>query len=552
MKIRTALIAVVLCLACGFAAGAPLPHGGKKRAARAAGPGRHSPNWLMDGGDNQRSGWQKNETVLTKQNVKNLTLLWKIQTGNKPRALQSLMAPLVVENVPTSEGPKELVLVVGSSDNLYAIDAAAGKILWQRHFTYPPPAFGGRGLPPGESLAHLNFLNPGGTTDTPAVGPADASGHRKLYIIDGGGQLHTIDVSTGKDVKPIVQTSGSKFSLQLYKNQIIFLDYHGRRGVMSVNIDAADPKVMGTVGFGGGGGLWPRRGPAIDSNGTVWTTVGDGTYNPSDPNHLILGDSVIGFAQQPDGQWRVKNWFTPDSWAWLQKRDLDWNNTPTIFTYRGRELMAASGKECRVYLLDPNDPGGPNHDVPLYKTPLFCNQTADFQNQGSWGALDSWVDSNGTRWVVAPFWGPVATDIKFAITHSPIPTEGGEAAFKLTETDGKFALEPAWLSRDMDRGQPPIIANGMVFAYGSGESTQQAWPDIGLNFDSTIRAAHSTHATIYVLDGETGKVLWSSGDQIKSFTHFSGLAVANGKVYIGTYDGNFYCFGLPSEKTASR
>lgn len=551
MKKRTALIAGVLCC-CGLAAAAPMPGGSKnKRVVRAAGPESNEVNWLTDGGDNARSGWQKNETVLTEGNVKNLTLLWKIQTHNQVRALHSLMAPLVVENVPTSGGSKEMVYVVGSSDNLYAIDSAAGKIVWQRHFTYPTPTgFGGRRrLAPGESTAHLNFLGPGGTTNTPAIGPADASGHRRMYVIDGGGLLHTIDISTGKDVTPPLQTGTSKFSLQLYHNEIIFV---GRGGVTSVNVASSNPQVMKSVGFGGGGGLWGRRGPAIDSSGTVWTTIGDGIYDPSNPNHLILGNSVVGFAQMPDGQWKVKNWFTPDNWQWLRKRDLDPNNTPTIFNYQGREFVVASGKECRLYLLDPNDPGGPNHDQPLYKTPLFCNQSADFQNQGSWGALSSWVDSDGTRWVIAPFWGPVAEDVHFPITHYPLPTEGGEAVFRLTETNGKFALEPAWLSRDMLRGQPPIIANGMVFAYGSGENTQQAWADIGLNFDSTIRAARGGHATIYVLDAKTGNVLWTSGDQIKSFTHFSGLAVANGKVYIGTYDGNFYCFGLPSEKTASR
>ena len=58
--------------------------------------------------------------------------------------------------------------------------------------------------------------------------------------------------------------------------------------------------------------------------------------------------------------------------------------------------------------------------------------------------------------------------------------------------------------------------------------------------------ATSTHATIYALDARTGKELWSSGDQITSFNHFSGLSVANGRVYIGTYDGTLYCFGVDS------
>jgi hypothetical protein len=44
----------------------------------------------------------------------------------------------------------------------------------------------------------------------------------------------------------------------------------------------------------------------------------------------------------------------------------------------------------------------------------------------------------------------------------------------------------------MKRGEPVIIANGMIFGYGSGEETKQSWPDVGLQFDSTIRAEKGT------------------------------------------------------------
>src|SRR2546422_3420777 len=114
----------------------------------------------------------------------------------------------------------------------------------------------------------------------------------------------------------------------------------------------------------------------------------------------------------------------------------------------------------------------------------------------------------------------------------------------VTDAGGKLALTRVWVSRDMMRGEPVIIANGMVFGYGSGEETKQAFPDIGLQFDSSIRAAKGTRARIFVLDGQTGRELWSSGDQMHQWNHFSGLTVANGRVYLGTYDGTLYCFGL--------
>ena len=104
----------------------------------------------------------------------------------------------------------------------------------------------------------------------------------------------------------------------------------------------------------------------------------------------------------------------------------------------------------------------------------------------------------------------------------------------------------------MKRGEPVIIANGMVFGYGSGEETKQSWPDIGLQFDSSIRAAKGTRARIYALDALTGKELWSSGEQMHQWNHFSGVTVANGRIYLGTYDGTLYCFGVDSAAAATR
>ena len=100
------------------------------------------------------------------------------------------------------------------------------------------------------------------------------------------------------------------------------------------------------------------------------------------------------------------------------------------------------------------------------------------------------------------------------------------------------------MSRDMNQAEPPVIANGVVYAYGNGENTRQAYADRGLYDFSPERIKNSSHAVLYALDGQTGKELYSSGDQIQSFNHFSGLSVANGRVYIATFDSVLYCFGL--------
>ena len=66
----------------------------------------------------------------------------------------------------------------------------------------------------------------------------------------------------------------------------------------------------------------------------------------------------------------------------------------------------------------------------------------------------------------------------------------------------------------------------------------------GLSSGPARRVPTSRRAALYALDGQTGSELWSSGNQIESWNHFSGLTVANGRAYIATFDGVLYCFGI--------
>jgi hypothetical protein len=527
-------------VACAFAS-----------APRAQAPASNSNagqlvDWLTDGGDNQRTGWNRDEKILTKENVKNLKLLWKLQTDNEPRALHALMPVLVVAQLKTANGTKQVGFVAGISDNLYAFEVETGKILWQKHWTYPlsatPAGFGGRGQQPSDPR-HLGFLRPGGSSDTPVIGPPDAEGRRAIYFVTGDGMLHILNAADGTDLQPPYKFhEGKGWALNLVGQTLWMANTYAGISIAAVRLD--DPKHKVMTFNAGSGGAWGRRGAVIDSEGNAYSTTGDGVYDPtSDPPRY--GNSVIGVKVERD-ELQLRDYYTPKNWDWLRKRDLDPNNTPTIFTYKGRELMAASGKECRMYLLDPKSLGGPDHQTPLFKSDLFCNEEVDFQDAGSWGALSTWEDASGTRWVIAPFWGPVHSQFKAPIMNSPTPKEGGVAAFKLDEQNGALKLTPAWVSRDMHRGEPVIIVNGIVFGYGSGEYTGQSFPDVGLQFDSTIRASKGTRAVIYALDAQTGEELWSSGDQMHQWNHFSGITVVNGRVYLGTYDGTLYCFGVTS------
>jgi outer membrane protein assembly factor BamB len=492
--------------------------------------------WPTDGGNPQRTAWQQNEKILGKDNVKNLKVLWKLQLDNKPQEMHSLFAPLIVENIKTSSGPKEIAIVAGISDNIYAIDVATGKLIWKKHFEYAPIERRGR---PGDPLC------PPGQTASPTIGPPNASGDRTIYALAGDGRLHSLNVANGEDVMtpfPFGYPNGKHYSLNLWNDVIFTTTSQGCAGnpnqMWAVNLKDPSHKVM--TYNPKSGGLWGRSGAAIDSTGTAWAPTGDGRY---DPANQVYGNGLIG-AHVVGNELKLKDYFEPSNWIWLQKRDLDMQVTPAIFKYKDKELMVTGSKECRVYLLDTKSAGGDNHQTPLYRTPMLCNEEVDFQSAGIWGSMATWEDSKGTRWALTPFWGPSHPDFKVPISHGPVK-HGAIVAFKVEEKGGKLQLTPAWMSRDMDQAEPPVIANGIVFAYGSGENTRQAYADKGLADFSPLRIKASTNAVLYALDAETGKELYSSGNQIASWVHFGALSLANGRVYLGTFDSMLYCFGLP-------
>jgi hypothetical protein len=274
----------------------------------------------------------------------------------------------------------------------------------------------------------------------------------------------------------------------------------------------------------------------------MYTGTGDGRW---DPENGVYGNGMIGVRQNKTTKaLELVDYYGPSNAEWLVKRDLDMQVTPTIFSYKGREYMVDASKECRLYFMDTEAIGGDDHRTPLERTPLICNELVDFAEAGIWGSLTSWEDPKGQRWVLTPFWGPKHSKYKAPIENGLVK-KGAIAAFKVVDgKNGKPTLQPAWISRDMDQAEPPVIANGVVFAYGSGENTAQAFPDVGLDFRLERRAAKSTHAVLYALDAQTGKELWNSGKQIPMWNHWSGIAVADGKIYINTFDGELFCFGL--------
>ena len=98
-------------------------------------------DWPTWGHDQERSGWNRAETTLTKNNVSRLGVLWSIQLSTPPTdiVLSTLTAPVGIADVVTPQGAKNMLFLLGADDTLFALDAADGKVIWQKTFPNAVP-----------------------------------------------------------------------------------------------------------------------------------------------------------------------------------------------------------------------------------------------------------------------------------------------------------------------------------------------------------------------------------------------------------------------------
>jgi hypothetical protein len=221
--------------------------------------------------------------------------------------------------------------------------------------------------------------------------------------------------------------------------------------------------------------------------------------------------------------------------------------SPVVFKFKDWELVAGAGKEGVIYLLDAKKLGGDDHRTPLFRSKLLTNEEVHFAGRGFWGSLAAWQSPENETWLYAPAWGPQASvSDPFEKTYGETP-DGSIMGFRLDVADGKPVLKNAWRSRNMAMAEPPVIVNGIVFAVSSGENVNQVDAN-GRLLSSADRASKPKgNAVIYAFDAKTGQELWNSGDAIRSFTHFGGLAVANGRIFVTAYDNTVYAFSTGGE-----
>jgi hypothetical protein len=384
-------------------------------------------DYLMEGVDPARTGWMKDEKVFTTDNVRDMKLLWTLKLDSKPREMHNLFSPLIAERVTTPEGPREIAIVAGVSDDLFGVDAATGKLLWTKHFdsTYTP----------SPEPRRSDVLCPGGQTAVPVIAPTATPGTYTAYAVSWDGRLRQVNVADGKDVvapEKFLPPNGKPYALTLVNGVIYTATAQGCGGVPNAfyAFDLASRRT--SMFLPAGGGLWGRRGASIAPDGTVFMGTGDAAFNPETRS---LGNAIVSVKLDASKQLQLVDYFGAPNANWLFRRDLDVNVTPVPFDYRGRKFLIGTSKECRMWLLDRDALGGEDHRTALYTSPLLCNDAQAFDARGVWGALAVWQDASGAQWIVVPFWGPVSTEFKAPIEHAR-PVQGGGAVRKVAAHSG--------------------------------------------------------------------------------------------------------------------
>lgn len=369
-------------------------------------------------------------------------------------------------------------------------------------------------------------------------------------MLASDGKLHSLSIVNGEDLAPpipFVPPFSKNWSLNLVDGVLYTAISQGCNGaksaVYAMDLNKPERPVTSFLATTtGGAGIWGRAGVAISADGSVFAETGDGPYDPA------VGKYADTFLKLSAKDLKLADYYTPANRAWITKKDLDMGCiSPVVFPFQNGELVAGSGKEGVIYLLDAKSPGGADHRTPLFRSGLITNEEANFWGRGFWGSFATWEDPKGVRWLYAPAYGPPTPDApKFAHSYDETPN-GSIMAFQVEAKDGMPLLKHVWMSRNMSVPEPPIVANGIVFALSNGENVEQV-DGQGRILPSSARISNpSGNAVLYAFDGETGKELYTSGDSIPGWTHFSGLAISGGRIYVVTHDSTVYAFGQGKE-----
>jgi hypothetical protein len=480
--------------------------------------------------DNQRTGQNLSETVLTPSNV-NSKLFGKLFSF--PVDGQIYAQPLFVYNVTIpGQGVHSVGDVATENDSVYAFDAdgLSSTPLWYDSFL----STGVTAVPCGATGACTAITPTFGITGTPVIDGLSGTLYLVAFTSENGTwvqRLHALDITSGAEkfggpvvIQASVPGTGggsvggmvtfnaiheSQRTALLLSNGIVYMGWgtfayapwHG--WIMGYNAQTLQQvSVFNDTANGKRGGIWNSgSGFAADILGNVYVMTGDGTFD-ANTGGVDYGDSFIKL--NPATGFTVTDYFTPFNQAYLSVNDLDVGSggamilPPQTGTYPN-EIIGA-GKEAMIYVVNRDSMGG-------YSTTTNNNiQTVTGTGKGFWSSPAYWNNS-------VYYAGSSGTLSRYTLTSGLLSTT------PVSQSPMTFAYP----------GATPSISgngntNGIVWLIQDSGGLPKGGPPAVLRAFVAANVAHPLYGS-----GQAG-----TRDQPGPGTKFSVPTVINGKVYIGT------------------
>jgi hypothetical protein len=421
--------------------------------------------------------------------------------------------PLYIEGGPS--GP--MIIAVTESNNVYALNATTGTVIWQRTDLGQPVT---SGLPCGN-------INPVGITGTPVVD----LGSRSLFfdaLIDGATKKHfiySLNVDTGAtnsgwpvDVNAAATYNGMMFTSLVQEergalavaNGIVYVAYSGYNGdcgmyhgwVVGVPINnPAGVTAWATTAIGGG--IWGHGGLASD--GTNMFVVTGNTFNTG--GVWSGGEAIIRLQAGPLWTGQPTDYWVPTNWLSLDNSDSDLGGvSATVIDVPGAtpsQLVLALGKDGNAYLLNRNNLGGITAPVA----------------QGHVGGINRGTSAVTYHTSQGAYFG----------FHNDLG--GAISAYRVTATSPPTIVS-GWSVSQSGTGSPWVTTtdgtnNFIVWVVGTGTSGDHRLHGYNADTGAVIYAGGGTNELI------NGTRQWNTG------------MVARGRIYFGA-DNRVYAFQLSS------
>ena len=484
--------------------------------------------------DLARTGANTQETTLTTANVNatNFGKLFAVSVDGQVYA-----QPLYLSGVSIGGGTHNVLYVATEHDSVYAIDADSGTIYAQVSLI---PS-GGTTVSSSSDL-NCGDINPEvGITGTPVIDPAS----NILYVVSKAKvngnilqQLHALNAATlaedlngpveidaevagtapdgnGSTVvfNPILENQRPGLALE---NGHVLISwgahcdnppYHG--WLMSYNASTLsqeavwnttpDAQSAGNTQSPQGGIWMAGAAPAVDANGDIYVTSGNGYWNGS----RDFSDSVLKLGPPANNTFPLLDYFTPFDQGGTGDSDVG-SAGPILFptTSSGAQLLVQQGKQGTIYLVNRNSLG---KDCASASPP--CTGT-DTQIVEELRSATPGVLSSPMYWNGNVYW----------------PSYSNLFAWSVDPNSGLISSSPTSQS-------------AQTFARTAGASLSANGTTNGI-----VWIMQNT-AELFAFDATNlANILWTSGqaangrDRIDSSVKFEPPTIVNGKVYYGTAD----------------